>query len=80
MFENNRFICLINNCLIDEDCAFNENYQTIKKSKFETHQLDKHKIGENEFFATFIENLVRVKLFTFGFTRFKISLPKNIEL
>ncbi len=61
MFDNNRFVCLLNNCMVDENKPFSENYAVIRKNKVERHQLDKHELNENEFFATLMENLVSRK-------------------
>ena len=55
MFDDNRFICVINNCLIDEENRFNEHYQTLCKQKVENQNL---RNTDNEFFATLMENLV----------------------
>jgi hypothetical protein len=47
--------------MVDENKPFSENYAVIRKNKVERHQLDKHELNENEFFATLMENLVSRK-------------------
>lgn len=59
MFDNDRFLCLINNCLLDEAKSFNESVQLIKKNKTENRELEKFKTSGNDYFATLLENLVR---------------------
>jgi hypothetical protein len=61
MFDIKRFLCLINNCLIDEDKKFNEYYQVIKKNSSKTDSSN-----QTEFFASLLENLVIFTILNLG--------------
>jgi hypothetical protein len=59
MFDNNRFICMLNNCSLDENKPFAENYNVVRKSKVDGRKLDQQRLDtDHEFFATLMENLV----------------------
>jgi hypothetical protein len=60
MFDELKYVCLINDCLLDESKPFDELKSSIEPCKTSAHEdQDERAMSENEYNATLMENLNR---------------------